>query len=256
MNPSLTQQNRNPDAAGAADFAPTAWTLIVKAREKDSPSCLAAMDALCRAYWYPVYAFLRRQGCDSADAQDLTQELLAGLMSPDGLTRVDREKGRFRSYMLGAAKHLLAKRREQEGAAKRGGGVERVTIDETDAEGRYLHEPQDMRTPDALLNFCWAQSVLAEAIRRLAEDYRKAGHAAVFEDLRVFLEEDKGTVSYEEIARRRDRSVSAVKAEIHRLRQRYGQKLREVVGETVATSSEIDAELAELLKVLGERGNA
>ena len=256
MTPSLTQQNRNPDAGGAAEFAPTAWTLIVKARGKDSTSCLAAMDALCRAYWYPVYAFLRRQGCDSADAQDLTQDLLAELMSPVGLARVDRHKGRFRSYMLGAAKHLLAKRREKERAAKRGGGVEPVAIDEKDAEGRYLHEPQDLRTPESLMDYCWAQNVLTEAIRRLAEEYRKAGHAAVFEDLRVFLEEDKGTVSYEEIARRRSRSVSSVKTDIHRLRQRYGRKLREVVGETVATSGEIDAELAELLKVLGERGNA
>jgi len=254
MNPTLTQQNRDPRAGGAAEFAPTAWTLIVKAQEKDSPSCRAAMDALCRAYWYPVYAFLRRQGCESADAQDLTQELLAGLMSAEGLARLDRQKGRFRSYMLGAAKHLLAKRREKDRAVKRGGGVERVAIDEQDAEGRYLHEPQDLHTPESLLNYCWAQSALAEALSRLKADYAKASKAALFEDLRVFLEDEKGAVPYEEVAARQHKSLSAVKTEIRRLRLRYGEKLREVVGETVAAPEEIDNELADLLNVLGERG--
>jgi RNA polymerase sigma-70 factor (ECF subfamily) len=255
MNPTLTQQNRSPALGGAAEFVPTAWTLIVKAQQKDSPSCLQAMDTLCRAYWYPVYAFFRRQGCDSADAQDLTQELLTDLMSPTGLARVDRKRGRFRSYMLGAAKHLLAKRREQEGALKRGGRVEHVAIDQQDAEGRYLHEPQDLQTPETLLDYCWAQSVLAEALSRLQADYGKAGKAALFKDLRVFLEDDKGAVPYEAIAAQQQKSLSAVKTDIRRLRLRYGEKLREVVGETVAGPDDIDAELADLLKVLGQRGS-
>jgi len=256
MSPSLTQQNRDPDAGGAHEFVPTAWTMIVKARDKDSPSCLQAMDGLCRHYWYPVYAFIRRQGVPSADAQDVTQELLAGLMSLEGLARVDRGKGRFRSYMLGAAKHLLAKRHERENAAKRGGGITRVAIDEVDAEGRYLHEPKDLRTPESLLNYCWAQSVLAEALSRIRTDYGRMGKVDLFEDLRGFIEDDKGAVPYDEVADRQKKSLSAVKSEIRRLRLRYGQKLREVVGETVASSNDIDAELAELLKALGERGGA
>jgi RNA polymerase sigma-70 factor (ECF subfamily) len=158
--------------------------------------------------------------------------------------------------MLGGAKHLLAKRREQEGAAKRGGGRMHVAIDEQDAEGRYLHEPQDLRTPESLLDYCWAQHVLAEALLRLKTDYWNAGKVAVFEDLRVFLEDEKGTVPYEAVAARQQKSLSAVKAEIRRLRLRYGEKLREVVAETVAGPDEIDAELADLLKVLGEHGSA
>jgi RNA polymerase sigma-70 factor (ECF subfamily) len=256
MNPTLTEQNRNPNAGGASAFQPTAWTLIVKAQEKDSPSCLQAMDGLCRSYWYPVYAFIRRQGFGCADAQDLTQELLAGLMSTTGLARVDRGKGRFRSYMLGAVKHLLAKRRERDSAAKRGGEVIKVAIDETDAEGRYLHEPQDLHTPESLLNYCWAQSVLAESLSRVKAEYVGMGKGALFEDIRMFIEDDKGSVPYEDVVARHKKSLSAVKSEIRRLRLRYGQKLREVVGETVATSSDIDSELAELLKLLGERGRA
>jgi RNA polymerase sigma-70 factor (ECF subfamily) len=256
MSSSLTQHNRDPEAGGAAKFEPTAWTMIVKARERDSPSCLQAIDGLCRAYWYPVYAFIRRQGHSSADAQDLTQELLAGLMSPSGLARVDRQKGRFRSYMLGAAKHLLAKQHEKEQASKRGGGTLRVAIDETDAEGRYLHEPQELRTPESLLNYCWAQGVLAEAMDRLKAEYGRMGKATLFDDLRIFLEDEKGALPYNEVAARHKRSLSAVKSDIRRLRLRYGQRLREVVGETVAASSDVDAELTELLNALGSRGSA
>jgi RNA polymerase sigma-70 factor (ECF subfamily) len=131
-----------------------------------------------------------------------------------------------------------------------------VAIDEQDAEGRYLHEPQDLRTPESLLNYCWAQRVLAEALSRLQTDYARLGKAALFEDLRVFLEDDKGAVSYDAVATRQQKSLSAVKAEIRRLRLRYGEKLREVVGETVAGPDEIDTELADLLQVLGQRGNA
>jgi RNA polymerase sigma-70 factor (ECF subfamily) len=256
MNPSLTQQNRDPGAGGAAQFEPTAWTRIVQARKPTSAACLQAMDALCRSYWYPVYAFIRRQGYPSADAQDLTQELLADLISPAGLARVDREKGRFRSYMLGAAKHLLAKRRAQEATAKRGGDLVKVAIDEADAEGRYLHEPADLRTPESLLNYCWAQSVLTEAMARLEDEYQRLNKADLFQALRVFLEEDKGTVPYDVMAQRLRKSLSAVKSEIRRLRLRYGQKLRDVVGETVSAPAEVDAELAELLRLLGERGTA
>jgi RNA polymerase sigma-70 factor (ECF subfamily) len=255
MSPSFTELNRDPDAGGASDFVPTAWTVIVKAQERDSPSCLQAMDGLCRSYWYPVYAFIRRQGLGSADAQDLTQELLAGLMSPDGLARVDRRRGRFRSYMLGAVKHLLAKQREREGAVKRGGGMIKVAIDAVDAEGRYLHEPPDRHTPESLLNYCWAQSVLAEALARLEDEYRRMGKAELFRDIRVFIEEEKGSVPYEDVAVRQGKSLTAVKSEIRRLRLRYGQKLREVVGETVVTSSDVDSELADLLRVLGEHDN-
>jgi RNA polymerase sigma-70 factor (ECF subfamily) len=254
MNPSLTQQNRDPHAGGANAFEPTAWTMILKAKQDDASSCLQAMDHLCRSYWYPVYAFVRRQGYTGADAQDVTQELLAGLMSPDGLARVDRGRGRFRSYVLGAAKHLLAKQHEKESAAKRGGNVVKVAIDEQDAEGRYLHEPADLRTPESLLNFCWAQSVLAEAMARLERDYRASDNGPLFEDLRVFIEDDKGAVPYEDIVARHGKSLPAVKSDIRRLRLRYGQKLREVVGETVAAPEDVDEELADLLKVLGERG--
>lgn len=252
MNPSLTQQNRDPNAGGAREFIPTAWTMILKAKKEDASSCLEAMDHLCRAYWYPVYAFVRRQGYTSMDAQDVTQELLAGLMSPAGLARVERGRGRFRSYMLGAVKHLLAKRREKEGTMKRGGNVVKVPIDEQDAEGRYLHEPADRRTPESLLNFCWARNVLAEAMTRLERDYRAAGKGPLFDDLRVYIEDEKGAVPYEAVVARHGKSLSAVKSEIRRLRLRYGQKLRDVVGETVATPEEIDSELTELLQVLGE----
>lgn len=256
MSPSLTQHNRDPDAGGAAQFEPTAWTLIVKAQDRHSPSCTQAMDRLCRSYWYPVYVFIRRQGFGSADAQDLTQELLAGLMSAEGLARVDRQKGRFRSYMLGAAKHLISKRYETEGAAKRGGGLVQVVIDETDAEGRYLHEPRDVRTPESLLNYCWAQSVLAEALARLEAEYDGMGKAALFDALRVFVEDEKGATPYEAVAAQQNKSLPAIKSDIRRLRHRFGRKLREVVGETVAASGDVDAELAELLNALGARGNA
>jgi DNA-directed RNA polymerase specialized sigma24 family protein len=255
MSPSLTQQNRDPHAGGAAEFEPTAWTLIVKAQDRDSPSCLQAMDGLCRAYWYPVYAFMRRQGFASADAQDLTQELLAGLMSAPGLARVDRQKGRFRSYMLGAAKHLIARRHEREGAAKRGGGSVHVAIDEVDAEGRYLHEPRDLRTPESLLNYCWAQHVLAEALARVEAEYGKMGKAPLFEALRVFVEDEKGATPYEAVAAQHNKSLSAIKSDIRRLRLRFGEKLREVVSETVEASGDIDAELAELLNALGGGGS-
>ena len=256
MNPSLTEQNRDSERGGRGEFAPTAWTVIVKAQQTDSPSYLQAMDGLCRAYWYPVYAYIRRRGYSGADAQDCAQELLSSLITPAGLANVDRQKGRFRSYLLGAVKNLLAKRSERQGTVKRGGGAVMLAIDETDAEGRYLHEPQDLRTPEALLDYCWAQNVLSEAVLRLKAEYERTGRLEMFEELRVFVDDSEQAPTYEEVAARQGKSLSAVKSDIRRFRLKYGQALREVVGETVSSPEEIDAELTHLLSALSERGGS
>lgn len=211
----------------------------------------AALGTLCRAYWYPLYAFARRQGLSAHDAEDATQGFFAHLLSKGALAQVDRARGRFRTFLLASLKHFLADERDRAHATKRGGGQPVVSLEACAAEERYALEPRDELSPDRLFDRRWALTVIDQALARLAAEYAATGKAALFAALRPLLTAPGEARSYEEIGAEFSMSEGAVKIAVHRLRQRYGAALRAEIAETVETASEVESELRHLLEALG-----
>ena len=234
-------------------FASTSWTLIGEAggAESSDQTC-RAVTQLCTIYWRPLYLFLRRQGYNSHDAQDLTQEFFAQLIATRFYTRAERDQGRFRSYLLGALKHYLSNRREYESAQKRGRGVEFVPL--TDAVEQEVNETiaRSYRLDaEASYEREWAVTLLRRVITLLEQECRIAGKAQLFESLKGRLgAEETNAASYEELAQQLSRSVTNLRKDVSRLRQRYRTILRGEVGQTVVNDDEIDAELRHLRAVM------
>ncbi len=234
--------------SGARGFATTRWSVVLAAGGA-TPAADEALAVLCSAYWYPLYAFVRRQGRSEHDAQDLTQEFFARLLAKDWLGGVERERGRFRSWLLAALKHFLANEWDRASALKRGGGAAVVSLDALTAEQRYALEPADPASAEKLFDRCWALELLDRVLTRLRGEFEAAGKARIFEELKAGIVGD--SAPYAEIAARLGASESAVKAAAHRLRLRYRELLRAEIAETVALSGEIDDELDQLFIALG-----
>ena len=211
----------------------------------------AAMESLCRAYWHPLYFYLRRQGLSQEEAEDVTQDLFAHLMSRPVLAKAEPEKGRFRSYLLGVLKNVLAHARSRESAGKRGGGAHIVALDSMEAEARYRLEPVDAESPDVLYDRRWAATVMSLARQRLRAEYEQGGGKERFDVLKEFLITGVQNTSYAEAAAALGLSESALKSAIFKLRQRFSAALRAEIAETVASETEVEEELRHLAKVLG-----
>jgi RNA polymerase sigma-70 factor (ECF subfamily) len=236
----------------AASFATTHWTLVLAARRGGhAPEARAALTALCQSYWFPLYAFIRRQGHAADEAQDLTQEFFARLLEKDFLDAVDREKGRFRSFLLAACKHFLANERDRARARKRGGGRRPLPLDLRDAEARFGHEPAHTLTAEKLFDRRWALTLLDEVLARLRQEYAGKGKAELFEVLRPYLVGDPDTAPYAGTAGQLGLSKGAVKVAVHRLRQRYREVLREEIARTLDDPEQVDEEIRELFAALG-----
>lgn len=208
------------------------------------------MENLCRDYWYPLYAYVRRRGHDPEDAKELTQEFFAQLLAKRLLAGVDPRKGRFRSWLLGVMNHFLAHEWARVSAQKRGGAQPTFSLDETDAEDRYRMEPVDERSPEKIFDRRWAFTVLDQAAVRLHEEYEVADKGQLYASLKDFVSTDGTMLSYEEVSQRLGLSQSAVKSAIHRLRQRYQELIREEIAQTVTTAAEVDEEIRYLLTVI------
>lgn len=210
-----------------------------------------ALESLCAAYWYPLYAFLRRRGSGEEEARDLVQGFFASFLGSGSLSRADPEKGRFRAYLLGALKHHVADARDRENAQKRGGGRAPLPLELEGAEARYAAEPVDSATPERLFERRWALTVLERALERLREEQRARGRGAVFDRLKGHLTTagDEGT--HRDAARDLDLSAGAVKVNVHRLRARYGELIREEVGHTLERPEDLEDELGSLFRALG-----
>jgi RNA polymerase sigma factor (sigma-70 family) len=167
-------------------FATTHWSVVLAAKEGDAPSAATALEKLCRAYWPPLYAYIRREGHDATAAQDLTQEFFARLLERDYLARLDQQRGKFRSFLLAFVKHFLSEQREKAGAQKRGGGQALLSLDAGEGEEGYLSEPVDELTPEQIFERRWVQTLLQRAFDRLAPEYVKGDKAALFEALKDF----------------------------------------------------------------------
>jgi RNA polymerase sigma-70 factor (ECF subfamily) len=221
---------------------------VVLAAGGATPAASDALAVLCRAYWYPLYAFVRRQGHSPDDAQDLTQEFFARLLARGDLASVAPERGRFRAWLLAVMKHFLAKEWVRANRLKRGGGVAAVPLDGVAGEERYTHEPADSVTPEKLYDRRWAMDLLDRGLIRLEAEQAAAGKVEQFAALKFCLAGEK--VALREVADRLGSSEGAIKVAVHRLRERYRQLIREEIASTVDREEEIETELQELLAAL------
>lgn len=230
-------------------FNTTHWSVVMLAG-KDSPKAASAMEELCRNYWYPLYAFARRQGSNAADAQDLTQQFFAVFLEKKYFGLANQDRGRFRSFLLGSFKHFLANEYHRSRAAKRGGAYAFVSWDETEAEKHYGNEPACELTPDKLFEQAWAFRLLQKVMENLRAEYGRTRKTQIFEALEVFLTGQKSDVTYKAIGERLNMSESAVKMSVSRLRQRYGELLRSEVAQTVTEPANVEDELRHLMSAL------
>lgn len=220
------------------------------AGQDPSPAATAALEELCRGYWYPLYAFCRRQGHRPADAEDHTQQFFAGFLASESFRRADPGRGRFRSFLLGCFKNFLANEFQRSQAAKRGGDRTIVSWEAIDPESRYLCEPGDGFSADRLYDHAWALAVLGRAVDGLRAEYAAAEKGALFDALEGFLSGGGAPGDYGEIAARLGMTDSAVKMAVSRLRQRYGQQLRREIAHTLGDAALVEDELRQLASAL------
>ena len=225
---------------------------MLRAGANDSPEAQVALARLCRTYWYPLYAYVRRQGRSEPDAQDLVQGFFAQLLGRGSLVRVMPKGGRFRSYLLGALNYYLADRRDAAHAKKRGGGQETVSFDAMTAEERYRLEPADARSPERLFSRRWALTVLDTVLARLERDYRAQGKGVLFDRLQACLLGDHGHGTFGAVALELGLSEGAVKMAALRLRQRYRELIHELIAETVSGPEEVGEEVRFLLAAVSQ----
>jgi RNA polymerase sigma-70 factor (ECF subfamily) len=238
-------------AAGTGAFRTTRWSVVLRAKG-GAPDSAEALETLCRAYWTPLFAYLRRDGHDFHAAQDLTQEFFARLLAGESLAAVHPGKGRFRSFLLAALRHFLANEWDRAHCLKRGGGCAIFSLDAAAEEQREALEPSDHASPTRLFERRWAETVLARVNARLRHEYEAAGQAARFDALKVYLLNDHDPVSYAATAARLGLTESAVKSAIYKLRQRYGDMFRAEIAQTVDDPAEVEAEIRHLLAALSE----
>jgi len=239
-----------PQAGGF--FATTHWSVVLAAKAGNSLQANVAMENLCRAYWPPLYAYIRREGHGATEAQDLTQEFFARLLAKDYLQHLRHQEGKFRSFLLKLMKHFLSDERDKASAQKRGGGMTFVSLDETSAEERYLDASSNGLSPDQIYDRRWAQMVMERALKRLREEYIAGGKAALFEQLKDIQPGEHGITSYAEMGAQLGLAKGTIASAVHRLRKRHREILREAIAQTVARPEEIDEEIRNLLGVLSQ----
>jgi len=234
---------------GAVAFTTTHWSVVLEAQGQ-SPAAREALEKLCRIYWRPIYGFVRRQGTKPEEAEDLTQEFFALLLERRDLDAVRREKGRLRSYLLTSLKHFLASEHRRAMTAKRGKGQRLVPFEELSASERMEPEPADHLSADRIYERRWALTLMDQVLRRLKDEYRTAGNAALFDSLKQLLPDEPGASSRAEMASQLDMTDNALRQAFHRFRHRYQLLLREEISHTVAIASDVEDELRYLITVL------
>ena len=230
-------------------FATTHWSVVLAAGRTDSTRAHEALARLCRTYWRPLYAYVRRRGYPAHDAEDLTQAFFARLLERNDVAAVSPDRGKFRSYLLAAMNHFLSDEWDKARAQKRGGGRV-IEMDSAVAEAIHAQQTEDTLTPEKLFDQRWAITVLEEVHRRLRQEHEREGRGAQFEALRFSLMGERSAVPYAELATRLKMPENTVKTAVHRLRQRYRELLRAEVAETVSCAEDVEVELHELFRAL------
>jgi len=234
---------------GAAQFTTTHWSVVLEA-QSESPAAQEALEKLCRVYWRPIYGFVQRQGIGPEEAKDITQSFFADLLEHRSLTAVRKEKGRFRSYLLGALKYFLADERRRAMAIKRGKGQRLIPLEELGTDERIEMEPPDPVTAEQIYERRWASTVLERVLGLLKNEYVAAGNAVLFDSLKQLLPDEPGSPSQADIAGQLGMTANAVRQAFHRFRQRYQSLLREEIAHTVATPGDVEDELRHLIAVV------
>ena len=247
----MNRQNVSSDAPGV--FPNTRWSVVLAATQRQSPESAAALDAICRSYWYPLYAYVRRRGNSAHDAQDLTQAFFAQLLERQSLADADPERGRFRSFLLGAMNYFLVNEWQKARAQKRGGGLQTISLDLAAAEERFDLEPADNSTPDKLFEKQWALTLLGEVLNRLEAEYRREGKGDLFAALKQTLMGTRESQPYSELAAKLGMNENAIKVAVHRLRRRYRELIRDEIAGTLARSQDIEEEMRHLFTALSQK---
>lgn len=246
ITPTSNPNQARPDNV----FVTTHWSVVLLAGQETSAESASALEHLCRTYWYPLYAYARRQGHSPPDGQDLTQQFFAGFIEKKYFGLANPDRGRFRCFLLASFKHFLTNEYNRSQTAKRGGEYAFVSWDETAAETHYGHEPAHETSPDRLFERAWVLTLLEKVMKDLQQEYVRAGKGNVFDALQVFLSGEKAESTYAEIGAPLQMSESAVKMAVSRLRQRYGEKLRSEIAQTVTGPTNVEDELRHLLGAL------
>ncbi len=231
-----------------AAFTTTHWSVVLEA-QGESPAAKEALEKLCRIYWRPIYSFVQRQGVTPEEAEDITQGFFASLFERGSLSAVRKEKGRLRSYLLGALKYFLADEQRRAMAIKRGKGQRLVPLEELRAENRVEMEPSDPVTAEQIYERRWASTMLERVLNLLKDQYRAGGNTALFDSLKQLLPDEPDAPSQADIAAQLGMTENAVRQAFHRFRQRYQELLREEIAHTVATPGDIEDELRHLIAV-------
>lgn len=238
-------------SAGSCTFPSTHWSVVLAAGAT-SPDGAEALSEVCRKYWRPLYAFVRRRGYSPEDAEELTQEFLARFIEKRYLSLADPQRGRFRCFFLTSLQHFLDDEWDRAHAAKRGGGRRLVSLD-LPLEGHWI-EPVDHLTPEKVYDQCWGEALLSAVLVRLAEEYSTTARGRLFQELKQFLWGSDGSTTYAEIAQRLDTTEDAIKSAVRRLRARYRQLLRHEISQTVTSNEELEEELQWLRATFAAEG--
>jgi RNA polymerase sigma factor (sigma-70 family) len=233
----------------AVAFATTHWSVVLEA-QGESPAAHEALEKLCRIYWRPIYSFVRRQGVAPEEAEDITQGFFVQLLERGSLSAVRKEKGRLRSYLLGALKYFLADEQRRAMAIKRGKGQRLIPLEELRADERFDMEPADPVSAEVIYERQWASTLLEQVFSRLKDEYQSADNARLFDLLKQLLPDEPGAPSQAEIAVQLGMTENAIRQAFYRFRQRYQSLLREEIAHTVATPGDIEDELRHLIAVL------
>ena len=231
-------------------FATTHWSVVLAARERDSDAAGRALERLCRVYWRPLYAYIRRRGFSPHDAQDLTQEFFARLLERNDLAAVSPDKGKFRSFLLASLNHFLSNEWDRARAIKRGARLTFISVDEASPEHRSLLESIADLPAERAFEKRWATALLDEAFERLRQESAQAGRADLFDRLKLFLAGEPDHGEYAAVAEQVGWTQGSVAVAVHRLRQRYAELVREEIAHTVSEPAGVEAEMRDLFAAL------
>ncbi len=243
----MTSEPSSEQSSAPGDvFATTHWTVVLAAGERHTPQSDGALEELCRTYWFPLYAYVRRRGHNKQDAEDLTQAFFARFLEKNYLSGLSSERGRFRAFLLASLKHFLANEWDKSQAQKRGGGVALISLDWQTADTKFQVAAVNEPSPDQAFDREWALALLAKVIERLQSECAADGKAKLFEQLKMFLMAGKGESAQSDVAKALGMEEGAVRVAVHRLRKRYRVLLRDEIAQTLSDPAQVDAEMRAL----------
>jgi RNA polymerase sigma-70 factor (ECF subfamily) len=251
-HPAMSHDHETPASeqrAGNARFTTTHWSVVLAAGSAEKAQL--ALERLCRTYWYPLYAYLRRCGYAAHDAEDLVQGFFCRVLESQGFRNATPERGRFRSFLLAALSHFVSNEWKREHRIKRGGGFVFIPIQTDSAEKRYGAEPAHELTPEKIFNRRWALTVIEQSLAQIRKEYASGGKVDLFEELKIYITGEQGTPAYAELALRLSMSEDALKMAVSRLRKKYREVIRAEIAQTLDNNADIEDELHELLQALG-----